>query len=663
MNEEIEENVVKLPPFKHFIMTVGEIPSSYVETMSYYEMLVWFTNYLGNTVIPAINNNAEAVEEVQNIVMEFQDYMNNYFDNLDVQDEINNKLDSMAESGELGEIMETYINPLLQAFKSEVDEDIEEQNDRITAQNTNIEAFKTNINATLNSMNYKIDQAYSNTPIVVGNTSQMTDTTKIYVLSTDGKWYYYNGSSFVVGGTYQSSAIGLNSIVPENIEIETLRAFLHNKEVNMFNKNTIKTGGFYNRGSWVTNADFSSSDYIPVISNICTLQNCSSQSFYDGTLTYLGETWSSSAVYTTVAINTTTTDLDDVSVIYNGSYHPQATYLETIDNPLLMDRDVLATIYKDKIVNFLDPNEYKTGGFYNHNNNGTWVSNSQFATTGLIPVINGNIYSTGAHHLCFYDKDLNFVGGTYSSDAYYVREAINIEHSTVANTVFCFGGTPSSTLDFMETESINPVSKLENKTIGLVGDSMVTDGYATWKPIYTDTYNVTFNTPVGGHGGDITVFSQYINTINTNCDFIIVWAGTNDWYHGQDMGSITDTPSTGVNVLASWKYVLEYLTTNLPTKKILAITPSPRWYKVEDTPDTNEYGENINSKGYSLRELSDNIEKLCNLYSIPCLNMMDLAGWNKNNYTTYLADGIHQNSTGGGKVANLITAYLTNLVL
>ena len=129
------------------------------------------------------------------------------------------------------------------------------------------------------------------------------------------------------------------------------------------------------------------------------------------------------------------------------------------------------------------------------------------------------------------------------------------------------------------------------------------------------------------------------------------------------MGSITDNPSYGVNVLASWKYVLEYLSTNLPSKKILAITPSPRWYKVEDTPDVNQYGENINSQGYSLRQLSDEIEKLCNLYSIPCINMMNLAGWNKNNYTQYLRDGIHQNNNGGYKVANLITAYLTNFVL
>lgn len=39
-------------------------------------------------------------------------------------------------------------------------------------------------------------------PIVVASTSAMTDTSKIYVLSSDGNWYYHNGSSWVAGGEY-----------------------------------------------------------------------------------------------------------------------------------------------------------------------------------------------------------------------------------------------------------------------------------------------------------------------------------------------------------------------------------------------------------------------------------------------------------------------------
>lgn len=110
MRDELQEKTVILPPFKHFIMTVGLIPTSYLESMTYYEMLVWFTNYLGKTVIPAINENGEAVTELQDLFVKLQNYVNDYFDNLDVQEEINNKLDGMVEDGILPEIIASYLN-------------------------------------------------------------------------------------------------------------------------------------------------------------------------------------------------------------------------------------------------------------------------------------------------------------------------------------------------------------------------------------------------------------------------------------------------------------------------------------------------------------------------------------------------------------------------
>ena len=108
MNDKIKPKT--LTPFRRFCMTIGELPSSYLETMSYYEMLLWFTKYLSDTVIPTVNNNAEALEEAQKIIEEMKEYMENYFDNLNIQEEINNKLDEMAESGELVEIISVYLS-------------------------------------------------------------------------------------------------------------------------------------------------------------------------------------------------------------------------------------------------------------------------------------------------------------------------------------------------------------------------------------------------------------------------------------------------------------------------------------------------------------------------------------------------------------------------
>lgn len=99
-----------LRPFTKFLMTIGELPSSYLVSMTYEEQLLWFCNYLQNTVIPTINNNGEAVEELQNLFIELKDYVDNYFENLDIQEEVNTKLDEMAESGELAELIAEFLD-------------------------------------------------------------------------------------------------------------------------------------------------------------------------------------------------------------------------------------------------------------------------------------------------------------------------------------------------------------------------------------------------------------------------------------------------------------------------------------------------------------------------------------------------------------------------
>ena len=102
-------NTINLPPFKRMCVTIGNLPSSFMESMSYYEALCWMYNYLDKTVIPAINTEGEAITELQNAFTTLKTYVDTYFENLDVQEEINNKLDAMAESGELTDIIAQYL--------------------------------------------------------------------------------------------------------------------------------------------------------------------------------------------------------------------------------------------------------------------------------------------------------------------------------------------------------------------------------------------------------------------------------------------------------------------------------------------------------------------------------------------------------------------------
>ena len=105
MNNEI--NYVS--PFKKFVITIGNLPTAYMESMSYYEAITFLVNYLSNNVIPALNGNSEAIKELQDKYIELKKYVDDYFENLDVQEEINNKLDDMAESGQLTDIIAQYL--------------------------------------------------------------------------------------------------------------------------------------------------------------------------------------------------------------------------------------------------------------------------------------------------------------------------------------------------------------------------------------------------------------------------------------------------------------------------------------------------------------------------------------------------------------------------
>jgi hypothetical protein len=109
-NPSVPSQVVAEVKFPKFINNLGIIPTSYKDSMSYYECLAWLCKFLEEQVIPTVNENGEAVEELQALYVELNSYVTHYFDTLDVQEEINNKLDDMVEAGTLQEIIADYLN-------------------------------------------------------------------------------------------------------------------------------------------------------------------------------------------------------------------------------------------------------------------------------------------------------------------------------------------------------------------------------------------------------------------------------------------------------------------------------------------------------------------------------------------------------------------------
>ena len=97
-------------PFKRLVLSFGAVPTDFKDSMTYYELLSWLCNYLEKQVLPTVNATIEKYDELITAFNTLKDYVDNYFENLDVQEEINNKLDEMAESGELGPIIAEYFD-------------------------------------------------------------------------------------------------------------------------------------------------------------------------------------------------------------------------------------------------------------------------------------------------------------------------------------------------------------------------------------------------------------------------------------------------------------------------------------------------------------------------------------------------------------------------
>lgn len=92
------KRIDKLNPFGRFCCTIGNLPTSYMESLTYEQQILWLCKYIKENVTNNINTLNEAVIELQNYLL-----------NLDLQEEVDNKLDRMAESGELEEIISRFL--------------------------------------------------------------------------------------------------------------------------------------------------------------------------------------------------------------------------------------------------------------------------------------------------------------------------------------------------------------------------------------------------------------------------------------------------------------------------------------------------------------------------------------------------------------------------
>jgi len=98
----------KLKPF--YLFMKGNFPfiEDTFEALDYYSLICKLGEKI-NEIIEANNNEDDNVKNLYDAFVNLYNYVSNYFDDLDVQENIDNKLDEMAESGELTELIAQFL--------------------------------------------------------------------------------------------------------------------------------------------------------------------------------------------------------------------------------------------------------------------------------------------------------------------------------------------------------------------------------------------------------------------------------------------------------------------------------------------------------------------------------------------------------------------------
>lgn len=99
------KNFKYLTPFKWCMLQSFPFIEATFDAIDNYGLLCKIVEYLDKTIIKT-NETGKKVEELTNAFNNLKDYIDNYFENLDVQDEINKKLDELVADGTIAEILD-----------------------------------------------------------------------------------------------------------------------------------------------------------------------------------------------------------------------------------------------------------------------------------------------------------------------------------------------------------------------------------------------------------------------------------------------------------------------------------------------------------------------------------------------------------------------------
>lgn len=190
-------------PFKCMVSTIGNLPTSFIDSMSYYEQIAWICQYITDTLIPQINLNTTEINEIEKEFIELKE---------EVEDAIKDipqlRADFEALVARFDETL-LQLQAQYEAFETEVENEI---NRKISAVRTEmmsiIDGYNTVINAKIDREVARLDEKIETFPIAnteVFNSLRGSETTlQVYLDDLAG----LNRTEAITSGEYDALELG-----------------------------------------------------------------------------------------------------------------------------------------------------------------------------------------------------------------------------------------------------------------------------------------------------------------------------------------------------------------------------------------------------------------------------------------------------------------------
>jgi lysophospholipase L1-like esterase len=160
-------------------------------------------------------------------------------------------------------------------------------------------------------------------------------------------------------------------------------------------------------------------------------------------------------------------------------------------------------------------------------------------------------------------------------------------------------------------------------------------------------YELT-NYGVGGTGyahhtsSTVNARAQVANIDFSECDFVTLAYGVNDWKGKATLGSMSDDVETVDAFVPNMRYVIKKILTDNPYCKIFVITPlNCRSLGTYDTNWGIDYANADNASGPGLEQIFQMEKTVCEYHGVELIDMTHNSIINRENIRTMLPDNVH----------------------